>query len=238
VASFVGPPWIFHLCLGIGVGATISWGGIDVKIEPRGAESRSILPRYVSRNRTACVSDIPIMWNPLHSHMLRSKTKTSRLSSTTPSRYHFRHRYTNLPQIVDTKDSNGILYTPAEVLYHYFDSWVDAFVNLHHVNLFGGEVMSFWKVKFTSMREDRDNCLPINVSVYHRRSCVTWDGATAKSFTVLLQVLAIRWVSEYFVEVGAWIWAAAIQIANIIIKRQWYISNAWEGCQKTSISTP
>jgi hypothetical protein len=53
VASFAGPPWIFQLYLGFGEGATISWGGIDVEIEPRGVESRSILPRYVSKNGTA-----------------------------------------------------------------------------------------------------------------------------------------------------------------------------------------
>ena len=57
----MGPPWIFHLFLGIGLGATISWGAIDVEIEPRGAESRSILPRYVSKNGTAFVCDVPIM---------------------------------------------------------------------------------------------------------------------------------------------------------------------------------
>ena len=122
MTSFVGPPWIFHLCLCIGVGATISWGAIDVEIEPRGAESRSILPRYISKNGNACVSDVPIMWNPLHSHIWTSKTKTSRLSSTSPSRYYFRHRYTKLPEIVDTKGSNWILYTPAKVLLHYFGS--------------------------------------------------------------------------------------------------------------------
>ena len=116
VASFVGAPWICHFYLCIGVGATISWGEIDVEIEPRGAESRSILPRCVSKNGTACVSDVPIMWNPLHSHTWTTKFKTSMLSSTTPSRHHFRHRHTKLPQIVDTKDSNGILYSPAEII--------------------------------------------------------------------------------------------------------------------------
>ena len=59
----------------------------DVEIEPRGAESRSILPRYVLKNGTACVSDIPIMWNLLHSHLLRSKIKCSSFSSAIPFRY-------------------------------------------------------------------------------------------------------------------------------------------------------
>ena len=53
VAGFVCPPWIFRLLGGVGVGATIRWGTIDVDIEPRGAESRSILPRYVSKNGNA-----------------------------------------------------------------------------------------------------------------------------------------------------------------------------------------
>ena len=67
MTSFVAPPRTFHPFLGIGVGVAISWGGLDVEIEPRGAEFRSILPRYVSKSGTACVSDVPIMWNPLHS---------------------------------------------------------------------------------------------------------------------------------------------------------------------------
>ncbi len=97
--------WIFHLFLGIGVGATIRWGTIDVEIEPRGADSRSILPRYVSKNGTVCDCDVPIMWNPLHSHTSTSKTKTSSISSASPFNYHFLHRYTNLTQIDDTKAS-------------------------------------------------------------------------------------------------------------------------------------
>jgi hypothetical protein len=80
--SFVGHPWICRLYLCIRVGATISWGATDVEIEPRGAESRSILPKYISKNGTACVSDVPIMWNPLHSHIWTTKSKTSILSPT------------------------------------------------------------------------------------------------------------------------------------------------------------
>ena len=116
VNDFVAALWIFQKCSGIGVGATISWGGIDVEIEPRGAESRSILPRYVSKNGTACVSDIPIMWNPLHSHISRSKTNSSRFFSTSPFRYHFRRRYMNLPPTIDHRASSRIEYTYCERL--------------------------------------------------------------------------------------------------------------------------
>ena len=116
VTSFVAPPRTFHPFLGIGVGVAISWGGLDVEIEPRGAESRSILPRYVSKNGTACVSDIPIMWNPLHSHLLRSKLKCSSFSSISPFIYHFRWRYINKAPIIDGKASNRMLHTHSESL--------------------------------------------------------------------------------------------------------------------------
>ena len=116
VASFVGPPWIFQLYLGVGEVATISWGGIDVEFEPRGAESRSILPRHVSKNVTACVCDVPIMWNPLHSHISRSKTKSSTFSSTSTSKYHIHRRYTKLPPAIDHRASSQIVYTYSESL--------------------------------------------------------------------------------------------------------------------------
>ena len=116
VNDFVAALWIFQKCSGIGVGATISWGGIDAEIEPRGAESRSILPRYVSKNGTACVSDIPIMWNPLHSHLLRSKIKSSSFSSTSPSKYHILRRYINKPPTIDGKASDLMLHIHSETL--------------------------------------------------------------------------------------------------------------------------
>ena len=115
-ASFVGSPWIFHICLGIRIAAKIRWGAIDVEIEPRGAESRLILPRYVSKNGTACVSDILIMWNPLHSHLLRRKIKSSSFFCTSPFRYHFRCRCTKLPPTIDHRPSNRIVYTYCEHL--------------------------------------------------------------------------------------------------------------------------
>jgi len=34
-----------------------------------GAGSRSILPRYVSKNGRVCIGDIFIVGNPLHSHI-------------------------------------------------------------------------------------------------------------------------------------------------------------------------
>ena len=105
VNDFVAALWIFRKCSGIGIAAKIRWGGIDVEIEPRGAESCSILPRYVSKNGTAWECDVPIMWNPLHSHIWTSKTKTSSFSSASPFNYNFLHRYTNLHQIDDTKAS-------------------------------------------------------------------------------------------------------------------------------------
>ena len=89
VNDFVAALWIFRKCSGVGRTAQIRWGTRDVEIEPRGAESRSILPMYVSKNGTACVSDIPVMWNPLHSHIRTSKIKTFRFSSASPSKYHF-----------------------------------------------------------------------------------------------------------------------------------------------------
>jgi len=105
VVDSVAALWICRKCSGVGRTAQIRWGTGDVKIEPRGAESRSILPRYVSKNGTAWECDVPIMWNPLHSHTWTSKTKTSSFSSASPFNYNFLHRYTNLHQIDDTKAS-------------------------------------------------------------------------------------------------------------------------------------
>ena len=116
VNHFVAALWIFRKCSGIGVGATISWGGIDAGIEPRGAEPRSILPRYVSKNGTACVCDVPIKWNPLHSYISRSKTKSSRFSSTSTSEYYVLRRYTKIPPTIDGKASNRMAHTHSESL--------------------------------------------------------------------------------------------------------------------------
>ena len=38
--------------------AKIRWGTIDVEIDPRSAESRSILPRYASKNGIEGVCDV------------------------------------------------------------------------------------------------------------------------------------------------------------------------------------
>ena len=118
VNDFVAALWICRKCSGVGRTAQIRWGTIDVEIEPRGAESRSILPRYVSKNATACVSDIPIMWNPLYSHIRTSKIKTFRFSSASPSKYHFCCRYTNKPPTIDGRASNRMVHTHSESLWH------------------------------------------------------------------------------------------------------------------------
>ena len=124
VDGYVAALWICRKCSGVGRTAQIRWGTIDVEIEPRGAESRSILPRYVSKNGTACVSDIPIMWNRLYSHLLRSKIKTSSFSSTSPFIYHFLRRYINLPQIDDTKASVRTVCTQTHTQWHRADYWI------------------------------------------------------------------------------------------------------------------
>ena len=118
VNDFVAALWIFRKCSGVGRTVKIRWGTIDVEIEPRGAESRSILPRYVSKNGTACVCDVLIMWNPLLSHIRRSKTKTYRFSSTSPFTYHFLRRYINKAPIIDGKASNRMLHTHSKSLKH------------------------------------------------------------------------------------------------------------------------
>jgi hypothetical protein len=124
VIDFVAALWIFRKCSGIGVGTTIRWGGIDVEIEPRGAESRSILPRYVSKNGTACECNVSIMWNPLHSHIWTSKTKTSSFLSTSPFNYHYLHRHINLRQIDDTKASVRTVCTHTDTKKHSSGYWV------------------------------------------------------------------------------------------------------------------
>ena len=199
--------WIFQKCSGVGRTAQIRWGTGDVKIEPRGAESRSILPRYVSKNGIAFECDVPIMWNPLHSHLLRSKTKSSSISSSSPFRYHFRQRYMNLPPTIDHRPSIRQEYTYSESLKHPSGYWVRNWPKLCGIAILGGQTSSFWKVKITFMREDRGNSRPIIVATHHIRSGMIWDGTMTKSYTVFLQILVIRWVPEYFLEVGAGIWA-------------------------------
>ena len=44
---------------------------------------------------------------------------------------------------------------------------------------------------------------PITSPVHHARLDMTQEASLEKTFTVLVQVLEVRWVSEYFVEVGA-----------------------------------
>ena len=136
VNDFVAALWICRKCSGVGRTAQIRWGTIDVEIEPRGAESRSILPRYVSKNGTACVSDIPIMWNPLHSHLLRSKIKSSSFSSTSPFIYHFRCRYINKAPIIDGKASNRMLHTHSESYSIYsIQLWTGSIISSNYVVL-------------------------------------------------------------------------------------------------------
>jgi len=216
VNDFVAALWIFRKCSGVGRTAKIRWGTIDVEIEPRGAESCSILPRYVSKNGTAWECDVPIMWNPLHSHISRSKIKTFRFSSTSPFRYHFRQRYMNLPPTIDHRPSIRQEYTYSESLLHPSGYWVHNWPKLCGVSSFGGQSLSFWNVKITSMREDRDNCRPIIVAAHHLRSGMIWDGTMTKSYTGFLQILVVFWVPECFVEVGAGIWS------NDYSSYQWY----------------
>jgi hypothetical protein len=167
---FVAALWIFRKCSGIGVGPTISWGAIYVEIEPRGAEPRSILPRYVSKNGISGECDVPIMWNPLHSHKGTSKTNSFRFSSTSPSKYHVIHRHMNISQIDDTKASVRTLCTHPDIQKHPSGYWVHNCPKLCGVVSFGGQNISFWNVKITFTREDRDNSRPIIVATHHIRS--------------------------------------------------------------------
>ena len=57
------------------------------------------------------------MWNPLHSHLLRSKIKSSSFSSTSPFIYHFRCRYINKAPIIDGKAPNRMLHTHTVKVY-------------------------------------------------------------------------------------------------------------------------
>ena len=53
-----------------------------------------------------------------------------------------------------------------------------------------------------------------------------FDWAMAKSYTVLLIILAILWVPECFMETVLQFLAATTQNTNIIIKRQGYTATA------------
>ena len=124
VDGYVAALWICRKCSGIGRTAQIRWGTIDVEIEPRGAESRWILPRYVLKNGNTFECNVPIMRNPLYSHTSTSRTKTSSFSSASPFNYHFLHRYINLPQIDDTKASVRTVCTQTDTQWHRAGYWI------------------------------------------------------------------------------------------------------------------
>ena len=116
VASFIGHRWTCSNFWGTGMGATIRLCMLALQLRPVGAESRSILPRYVSKNGRMWIADISIVGNPLHLNTLTSKTKRIAFSSTSPSRCHYLRRYMNLPQTIDGKASSRIVYTQSEDL--------------------------------------------------------------------------------------------------------------------------
>ena len=92
----------------------------------------------------------------------------------------------------------------------------------------------FSKLKFTNAMEDRDNDRPITVATHHHRSGIIWDCEITKSFTVLLQILVIRWLSEGFMEVDAGFFGAGTMNATTITKRRGCTTTAWKGHQKAS----
>ena len=114
VDHFVGALWICSEFSGVGTGATISWGTIVLEVDPWDAESCSILPMYVLKNGSACVDCWVCVGNPLHSHTMTIKTRTSRISSTSQPRCHFLNRYTNLRQIDDSDASIWTVCTHTE----------------------------------------------------------------------------------------------------------------------------
>ena len=62
--------------------------------------------------------------------------------------------------------------------------------------------------------------------------------AMPESYTVLLQILLIRWVLQYFVEVRAGIWAATTQNTDFIIRRQVRTTNTSKAGRNASLDTP
>ena len=115
VDYFVRALWICSNFSSVGTGANIRWGTIVLEIDPWGADSRSILPRYVLKNESACVDCWVCAGNLLHSHTMTRKSRTSRLSSTSPPQYHFLNRCAYLRQIDDSEASTRTVCTYAEV---------------------------------------------------------------------------------------------------------------------------
>ena len=234
VNDFVAALWICRKCSGVGRTAQIRWGTIDVEIEPRGAESRSILPRYVSKNGTACVCDVLIMWNPLHSHIRRSKTKTSSFSSTSPFICPFVADTPTSPQLSTARHPIG-WYTPT--------------VNVYSIQLRSGSIIS-------------SNCVVLHLlegKMY--RSGISNLPPWVKIGTVAVQSLLLHIIfAQVCHETGQWrkvirfpckswwfsgylnaSWRSVLefeqtttQITNNIIKRHWYTTTTWEGYQKAS----
>lgn len=95
-----------------------------------------------------------------------------------------------------------------------------------------------WELKFTSIWVNWDNCRPItDASHYHRSSMICGEATTIR-FTGFLQILAIRWVPEGFVDVGARILWATFQTTNASSKRRRCTTTAWERHQKSSHGSP
>jgi hypothetical protein len=113
---------------------------------------------------------------------------------------------------------------------HPSGHWVHNCPELWGISSFGGQNLSFWKVKITSMRKDNDHSRPIIVAaqVWYKKgqwrkvirfSCKSWwfGGCLNASWRSVLE----------FEQTTA-------QITNNIIKRYWYTTTAWEGYQTAS----
>ena len=107
--------WICYHFGGAGMGVNIRSGTIVLDIGQWSSDSRSILPRYVIKSGSACIDCTVCVGNPLHSHKMTSKTKTSRFPQTYPPQYHFLNRYAYLRQIDNCEASNPTVCIHAKV---------------------------------------------------------------------------------------------------------------------------
>ena len=74
-------------------------------VEPKGADSHSILPRHIVEGGIVCTDHSVGVGNPLHYHEMSGEVHVPRPPRSSPLRTQFLHKYTNLHQIDDSEAS-------------------------------------------------------------------------------------------------------------------------------------
>ena len=109
-----------------------------LEVEPRSADFRSILPRYVLESGSACVDCDASVGKSFHLQGMSSQTKTLRFCPSPPPLYHIRHVDANLPKMDGGGASIPTLYIHRGVGYHLCVVWVGGSIMQRNVVLLRG----------------------------------------------------------------------------------------------------